>query len=149
MKAWLRLPFSLLALLAMLATLVPRTLWACPMSGRVDVVSRVCPSATPAMSGAMPCAHMGGKCCQPVPAPSPKTDDDSGRPQLFAAPAHASFAFPLVAATPHAAPFIVPRVEAFEAPAIRSFLARFANAPPPFWTSHRPISLAGRAPPVV
>lgn len=149
MKAWLRLPFSLLATLALLATMLPGTLWACPMTGRVDVASRVCLGAMPSMSGEMPCAHLGGKCCKPVSAPPSQTDDDSNRPHVFAAPDHVSFSFAFVAPVAHVAPFVVPHVEAFEAPAIRSFLARFANAPPPFWTSHRPISLAGRAPPVV
>ena len=149
MKAWLRIPFSILALLAMFATMMPGTLWACPMTGRVDAASCVCLGVMPTMSGEMPCAHMGGKCCKPVSAPPSQTDDDSGRPHVFAAPDHVSFSFAFVASPIDAALFVVPRVEAFEAPAIRSFLARFANAPPCFWISHRPISLAGRAPPVV
>lgn len=146
MKARLRVPLSILALLAMFATLMPGTLWACPITGRIDAASRVC--TMPVMSGEMPCAHMGGKCCKPVSSP-PQTDDGLGRPHIFTAPSHAFLSFAFVASSVEAAPFVVPGVEAFEALAIRSFLARFANSPPLFWTSHRPTLVAGRAPPVV
>ncbi len=147
MKAWQRIPFSILALLAMFATMIPGTVWACPMTGRVDTASRVC--AMPMARGQMPCAHMGGKCCKPVSAPTPQTDDDSGRPHVFAAADHVSFSFAFVAPVVDGAPFVVPSVGVFEAPAVRSYLARFANSPPPLWTQFRSPCLAGRAPPVL
>ena len=147
MKAWLRIPFSILALLAMFATMMPGTVWACPISGRVDTASRVC--AMSVASGQMPCAHMGGKCCKPLSVPASQTDDDSNRPHVFAAADHVSFSFAFALPVIDAAPFVVPSVEAFEAPAVRSYLARFANSPPPLWTQFRSPSLAGRAPPVL
>jgi hypothetical protein len=157
MKAWLRIPFSLLALLAMFATMMPETVWACPMTGRIDVASRVCLGAMPSMSGKMPsmsgdmpCAHMGGKCCKPLSVPASQTDDDdSGRQHIFAAAHQVSFSFDIVAPVVDTAPFVVPATVSFEAPAVRFYLARFANSPPAFWTQHRPLSVSGRAPPVL
>ena len=72
MKASLRIPFALLALLAMFATLLPQTLWACPMNGRVDRASRVCLGMMPVVKGEMPCAGSGSKCCKPVTLPASK-----------------------------------------------------------------------------
>lgn len=146
MKAWMRVPFSLLALLAMFATLVPETLWACPLTGRVDTAARVC--ALPMKSGRTPCAHTGGKCCTPLSVPASQTDNDSGRQHVFAAPDRSPLSLVLVAAGV-VTPFVVPHVETFGAPTVRVYLARFANPPPLFWTWHRPLSVAGRAPPVV
>jgi len=149
MKVWLRVPFSLLALLAMFATMMPGTAWVCPMTGRLDVAPRVCamPTMSGAMSKAMPCAHMGGKCCKPLSVPASQTDVSSERPHVFAVANHVSFSFaPSVVDT---TPVVVPHTEAFVAPAVRCFLARFANSPPLFWTQHRLLPCAGRAPPVL
>lgn len=121
------------------------------MTGRVDVASRVCLGAMSMAksNGEMPCAESGSKCCKPLSVPSSQTDDDGGKPHVFAA-THASpvvlhFALP----TLEVQPFVAPLVETFQAPAVRVYLARFTNSPPPFWTQYRPISLAGRAPPVL
>jgi hypothetical protein len=148
MKVWLRIPFSLLALLAMFATMMPGTVWACPMTGRIDAASRVCLGVMPSMSGEMPCAHMGGKCCKPLSVPASQADDDSGRLHVFAAANHVSFSFAFVGPIISATPLIVPSAVSFEAHAVRFYLACFANSPPSFWTSHRPVTLSGRAPPV-
>lgn len=151
MKSWLRVPLSILALLAMLATLLPGTVWSCPMTGRVDSAARVCVlrvSDTAASSAEMPCAHMGGKCCKPISAPTPQNDDSRHAPVF----APANPVSPIVApAVPvfDIAPFVLSHFEAFPDPAVRFYLARFTNSPPLFWTQHRPISLAGRAPPVL
>ena len=133
----------------MLATMMPGMLWACPTTGRVDTASRVCVGAMPMVNGEMPCAKFGSKCCKPVSVPFSQTDDDSSRPHVFAAANHVSFSFAFIAPVVDATPFVIPSVEAFEAPAVRSYLARFANSPPPLWTQFRSPSLAGRAPPVL
>jgi len=153
MKVWLRVPFSILALLAMFATMMPGTVWACPMTGRVDVASRVCLGAMPMasagmMSGAMPCACFGRKCCKPLSVPASQ-NDDSGRSHVFAAADHVSFSVVFALQTENATPFVAPRLEAFESSAPGIYLARFADPPPQFWTVYRPLSVAGRAPPVV
>lgn len=148
MKAWLRVPFSILALVAMFAMMMPGTVWACPMTGRLDVASRVCLGAMPTVSGEMPCVRFGSKCCKPLSVPASQNDDDLGKSQVFAA-ANQIFYFAFAPPTENATPFVVPPVEAFEAPALRVCLARFTDPPPHFWTWHCPLSVAGRAPPLV
>lgn len=145
---WRRLPFTVLALWAMLLTLVPQTVWACPMTGRVDVASRVCLDAMPVADGEMPCAQSGSKCCKPLSLPPSPTDDGSS-PHVFAASHHAPSVFHFALPTLEGSPFIAPSVVTFQAPAIQIYLAHGNNSPPSFWTQHRPISLAGRAPPVL
>jgi len=152
MKAWLRVPVSVLALLAMFATMMPEAVWACPMTGRVDVASRVCLGAMPMvngdrMGGDMPCTRFGSKCCKPLSVPASQNDNDSSECQLFAAANQVPFSIAFALPTASATPFVVPCVEAFEAPALRVCLARFGA--PRFWTVHPPLSVAGRAPPVV
>lgn len=155
MKQWRRLPFTLLALWAVLLTLMPQTLWACPVTGRVDVASRVCLGAMPAAetsSASELCAQEGGTCCKPLSLPPSSTTGADTAPQSqfiistsdlggqTGAPL-ASSLFPSVA--------ILPAVEPIQAPAVRFYLSRFGNSPPSFWTQHRPLTCACRAPPVL
>ncbi|BCM89759.1 hypothetical protein IAD21_01606 [Abditibacteriota bacterium] len=148
MKVWLRVPFAILALLAMFATLLPETVWVCPMTGRVDVATRVC--AMPTVNGQMPCAKFGGKCCKPLSVPaSPANDDDSGRSHIFTASHHVSFALDFPPLSFESPVFVEPTVVLFEAPAVRHYLARFANSPPTLWTQYKSLSHSGRAPPVL
>lgn len=149
MNFWRRLPFSLLALWAVLLTLVPQTVWACPMTGRVDVASRVCLGAMPMAGSEMPCARFGGKCCKPLQIPPTQSSDDSHHPPLLAASQTTSFGFAFVAPALDTVAFVVPTVETSLAPAVALYLARHSHSPPSFWTQHRPPTLAGRAPPVL
>jgi len=149
MKMWRRIPFTVLALWAMLLTLLPQTVWACPMTGRIDVASRVCLGTMPVADGKMPCAHSGSKCCKPISVPPSPTDDNRSASHVFAAAYHSSVVPPAALPTPEAQLFVVFPVETFQAPALRVYVARFTGSPPSFWTQHRPISLVGRAPPVL
>ena len=149
MKASLRIPFALLALLAMFATLLPQTLWACPMNGRVDRASRVCLGMMPVVKGEMPCAGSGSKCCKPVTLPASQTDDSQSNPAFTTTISQAPTLLALALPTFEVAPFVAPTTQTFLSPAERVYLARFTNSPPPSWTQYRPISLAGRAPPVL
>ena len=149
MKTWRRLPFTLLALWAILLTLVPQTVWSCPMTGRVDVASRVCVGMKSMANEEMPCAGSGNKCCKPLSVPASQTDDDGSKSLVFAVTNHAPAVLHFALPTLEAPLFVAPSVETSQAPAVRVYLARFANFPPSFWTQHRPISLAGRAPPVL
>lgn len=149
MNFWRRLPFSLLALWAMLLTLVPQTAWACPMTGRIDSAARVCRGAMPVAQGEMPCARFGGKCCAPIQLPPSQTSDNNTQSTLFAASQPVSFVFAFVAPGFDTPVFVVPAVETSPAPAVRLYLARFSHSPPSFWTQHRSPNLAGRAPPVL
>jgi hypothetical protein len=149
MKARLRIPFALLAILAMFATMLPRTIWACPMTGRIDVAARVCREmGQPA--GEMPCAKPGGKCCKPLTVPPSADDEDPRHPHVYAAPAHAPgvVTVDLTAFQTVAPAAVGARPLTLRAPAVRTYLARFNNSPPPWWPQYRPTSLAGRAPPV-
>jgi hypothetical protein len=150
MSRWRRLPFTLLALWAMLLTLTPQMAWACPMTGRVDVAERVCLGSKSIAPGAapcqMPCAG-SGKCCKPVQVPASHSTD-SQHPQFLASAGEQVIFAPVFVApfTPGLA--ALPAQEALS-PLIRVYLARFNNLPPPFWTQYRPLSLVGRAPPVL
>lgn len=148
LKASLRVPFALLALLAMLATLLPQTLWACPMNGRLAPASRVCLDAMPVVNGEMPCAGSESKCCKPLTLPASQGDDSQSAP-AFTASNHAAASFTLALPIFEVAPFVAVSTQAPQAPAVRVYLARFTNSPPPFWTQFRPLSLAGRAPPLL
>ncbi|WP_106381052.1 hypothetical protein [Abditibacterium utsteinense] len=149
MKTWRRLPFTVLALWAMLFTLVPQTVWSCPMTGRVDVAARVCVGMKSMANGEMPCAGSGNKCCKPLSVPASQSSDGSGQSQAFAATSPTFGILYFALSSVEVLPFVVPSVETSQAPAVRVYLARFANSPPSFWTQHQSISLAGRAPPVL
>lgn len=153
MKSW-RSPFmTLLALVAMFATMLPQTIWACPMTGRVGSAAMVCANfaaplraATP-LSTDKPCAHMGGKCCKPLSVPPSQSDDPH---QNYAVVAEK--AVPVVVLAPASQPtppvlFVAPFQ--IEPVARRVTRVPFAQPPPSFWIQHRPITCAGRAPPVL
>ncbi len=159
MSHWRRLPFTLLALWALLLTFTPQMVWSCPTTGRVDVATRVCSremaremaqvqAATEAATpGEMPCAGSGNKCCKPLQVPASQSDN-AQHTQFVAAADSVSFAPVFVAgALPIVA--ILPTLEAAPSPALRLYLRRFNNSPPPFWTQFRSLSLSGRAPPVL
>ena len=148
MQTWRRLPLTLLALLAMFATMLPQTLWACPMTGRVAPVARVCEGVMPIVKGEMPCAGSGSQCCKPLTVPASQNDDSQSNPAFTTQnPAPMTFAGALP--TFDAAPFLAPTLQTLQSPAERVYLARLTNSPPPFWTQHQPHSLAGRAPPLL
>lgn len=148
MQTWRRLPLTLLALLAMFATMLPQTLWACPMTGRVASAARVCEGVMPIVKGEMPCAGSGSKCCKPLTVPASQGDDSQSSP-AFTAQNQAPIALAVALPTFEVAPFVAPTPQTFQSPAVRVYLARFTNSPPLFWTQHRPLSLAGRAPPLL
>ena len=148
MHFWRRLPLTLLALLAMFAPMLPQTLWACPMAGRVASAARVCEGVMPMVNGEMPCAGSGRKCCKPLTVPASQGDDSQSNP-AFTAQNQAPMSFAVAAPVFEVAPFVVPTFQTPQSPAVRVYLARFTNSPPLFWTQHRPTSLAGRAPPVL
>ena len=147
MKAWLRVPFAILALLAMFAVLLPETVWACPMTGRVDSATRVCTML--AMKGQMPCARFGGKCCKPLSVPPSQSDDDSGRAHVFTEAHDALLVFKVLLPTLVTFPFVVPAQISFAAPAVRHTLARFADSSSPPSTQYRNSLYSGRAPPIL
>ena len=149
MKRRLRVPFALLALVAMFATMLPQALWACPMTGRVDSAARVCQGMMPMVNGTMPCAKMGGKCCKPVSVPSSQDDGDSHHTPAFTVLGHPLEPSPFAVPTVESTPFIVPSGEAPQAPTVGMYLARFTNSPPAYLSRYRPAALAGRAPPVL
>ncbi len=69
MKKWLRPSMVVLALLALLASALPSSVWACPVSGRVGSAATVCKGVMPATiavseATSQPCAHAGGRCCK-------------------------------------------------------------------------------------
>ncbi len=146
MKMARRPLFLLLSLLAMFAFQLPATLWACPMTGRIGDATEVCRDAMPT-SAAMPCAHMGGKCCKPLSLPpSPQTDDK-----------HSQHSFTLAdTSTPHVHP--VPQVASvavvwpqslqLSVPE-RTWRALSFHPPPKSSSLQRPAALAGRAPPTL
>ncbi|MBW3635269.1 MAG: hypothetical protein KY445_02230 [Armatimonadetes bacterium] len=148
MQTWRRLPLTLLALLAMFATMLPQTLWACPMTERVASAARVCEGAMPMATGEMPCAGSGSQCCKPLTVPASQGDDSQSNP-AFTAQNQAPMTFAVAPPTSEVAPFVAPTAQTLQSPAVRVYLARFTNSPPPFWTQHRPLSLAGRAPPLL
>jgi hypothetical protein len=150
MKAWLRIPFALLAIVAMIATMLPQTLWACPMTGRIDTAARVCEGKMP-VAGEMPCAKFGSKCCKPLTVPPSQDDDDPHHPHVYAATGQALELTLFVAPAVHSQPVILNNTSAtlIQPVAVRTYLARFNNSPPSWWPQHRPPTLAGRAPPVL
>lgn len=148
MQTWRRLPLTLLALLAMFAIMLPQTLWACPMNGRVASAARVCEGIMPMVAGEMPCAESGNQCCKPLTVPASQGDDSHSNP-AFTAQNQAPTVFAVALPAFEVAPFVVPTSQTLQSPAERLYLTRFTNSPPPFWTQYRPLNLAGRAPPVL
>ena len=135
-------------MLALLATILPQTLWACPMNGRVASAARVCEGVMPLVKGEMPCAGSGSQCCQPLTVPASQDDDSHSNP-AFTAQNHAAIALDFAPSAFEIAPFALPANQTPQAPAVRVYLARLTNSPPPLWTQFRSPSLSGRAPPVL
>ena len=157
MKKWLRPSMVLMALLALMASGLPSSAWACPMSGRVGSAATVCKgmmpaSASPSDAAPQPCAHAGGKCCQPVSLPPlPGQSDDEQHPATpFIAPATNAGAASAFLAQPPTVDIaaLLPAVPLRLSPP-QTWLARFTNSPPPLRLQHRPASIAGRAPPTL
>jgi hypothetical protein len=80
MRSYSRSAMALLALLSLLATLVPSLAWACPVTGRIGTPLEVCASSAPNRSPSAPqmrccrkkLAGAGMKsCCHVVVAPNP------------------------------------------------------------------------------
>ena len=132
----------------MLLTLAPQTMWACPMTGRIDVAERVCVGAMAAPAGAMPCAHMGGKCCKPISVP-PSPDDNAQHTAYLDAVASHTFATPVVVTPILDIAAVLPSIVQIQPAPVCHYLARFNNSPPRLWTHYSSLSLSGRAPPVL
>ena len=93
MKKWLRPSMVMMALLALMASALPSSAWACPVSGLVGAATQVCQrtaninasdSSTPgAMSDIVPCCAQQqaisclNTCCHSVPQ-LPGSDDKGG-----------------------------------------------------------------------
>ena len=149
MRGHLRLPFAWLAIVAMIVTLLPQTLWACPMTGRVDSASRVCAGLMVQTSGDVPCAHMGGKCCKPLSVPPAQNDDNPHQSQTLITVDKGSLWVTLAPPPSTALPFVLVASSSIQPVAQRLVRAPYDEPPPSFWTQHRPITCAGRAPPVL
>ena len=156
MKQWCIRSFAALALVALLALLLPAPAWACPVTGRVGSAATVCRDMMPASIGAhgavsQPCAHAGGKCCKPVslpPLPGKSSDDEKHPAAAVAVAPPVALSF-LLAYTPTVEiAFVLPAQPSFPA-APQAWLARLNNSPPSFLLQHRPASIAGRAPPTL
>lgn len=156
MKKWLRSSTVMIALLALMASALPSSAWACLMSGRIGSAATVCKGMMPASvapgdATSPPCAHMGGRCCKPVSLPplSNQSSDDEKHPvTAFALAASAALTFlPAYLPTVEIAVVLPPAPRAVTPP--QEWLARRNNSPPSFLSQHRPASLAGRAPPTL
>lgn len=157
MRNWLRPSMIVMALLALLASGLPSSAWACPITGSIGSAATVCKGMMPAnvtSSDALsqPCARVGGKCCKPVSLP-PLQDqsDDEKHPGTAFAPASsagAALAFLLAHSPTIELAAVLPAAPRRLSPA-QTWLARFTNSPPPLRWQHRPASIAGRAPPTL
>jgi len=119
------------------------------MTGQLDVASRVCLGAMAPANGEVLCAGSGSQCCKPLTAVPTSTDGATDRPYVFAATDHTPTVFALALASLEKQSFVASIPQTSQAPAVRVYLARLTNSPPPSWTQFRPIYLAGRAPPVL
>jgi hypothetical protein len=141
--------------MAMFAMLLPQTLWACPMTGRIGDAAMVCGPASavgkaPQSSNPLPmqCAHMGGKCCKPVTVP-PQQGDDKGHP-VVSLSADFSHSHPHIASFASIDYPVVFGTHTLQvSPAFQSWLALFANSPPPRKAERSHSFASGRAPPVL
>ncbi len=146
MKTARRPLFLVLSLLAIFGLQLPATLWACPMTGVIGNATEVCRGTMPT-SGAMPCAHLGGKCCKPFSVPPSSQTDEKHSQHSFTL---ANTATPSVSFVPLAASVLVvwPQTLQLSVPE-RKWLALSSHPPPKFTSLYRPASLAGRAPPTL
>lgn len=147
MTVTVRRQFSLLALVALFALLLPQAMWACPMTGRIGSASRVCVGLPAQNASPKLCAQIGGTCCKPLSVPPIQSDDDPHQSHLVAPPEKTSGAS-LIAPVQvlEAAPFSVTQAHT---PVLQYFTpAQYSEPPPSFWIHYRPVSCAGRAPPV-
>jgi hypothetical protein len=153
MAKWRRPQFAVLALLALLALLLPSLAWACPVTGRTGAAATICnypanggDSATP-----MPCCeHMRrGQCCK-LTSQLPSTDDSK---DTFLAQPHAGSrsiithltqAARTVVDTAMEYPPVPPTIE----PPHGSILCDIA-VDSSFTFQHAPPLTAGRAPPLI
>lgn len=151
MKLWRCPSTALLALLAMFATMLPQTLWACPMTGQIGTVETMCKMASAANTAAAPsmrCTHLGGKCCKPISIP-PQQGDDKNHPTAALTPDLSTSHFHAPTLISIEYPVVIRAQELQVSPTFQSWLALFRNSPPPLKAGHRTTSASGRAPPVL
>jgi hypothetical protein len=156
MAQWRRPQFAALALLAILALLLPSLAWACPVTGRTGAAETVClhPANGGRSTTLMPCcAHMAqmqrDKCCKPT---SQLPSSDNGKDTSLAQP-HADSRSILTHLT-QAAHAVVDTTMVYSLtplsvePPHGSMLCDIAVGTP-FTFQHAPPLTAGRAPPSV
>ena len=140
MRMWPRSTLAVLALVALLAALMPSPAWSCPATGRVGSASFVCEGME------QPCA--GSPCCRPVSVPRQAPED--GRNGL--APASLAV-LSQGSALPTAFRFLgSPAPDALEpsAPRMPAMVEVSDERAEPhfcFTARHGPPSASGRAPP--
>lgn len=156
MKKWFRPSIAMMALLALMASALPSSAWACLMSGRIGSAATVCKGTMPASvapsdATSPPCAHLGGRCCKPVslpPLPGQSSNDEKHPVTALAPAANTALAFlPAHPPTVEIAVVLPAAPRAVTPP--QEWLARRNNSPPSLISQHRPASLAGRAPPTL
>lgn len=149
MTGWRRPQFTALALLALLALLMPSLAWTCPVTGRAGAAATICNHPTDGGSSAavMPCcANMrDGKCCKPLPQ---LPNNDSSRDTALA-PTHVDASAILShlsqAACTGFVVFVLPPAPLVIAPAGITSDDPVFDAP--LSSQHAPPAASGRAPP--
>ena len=157
MAQWRRPEFTVLALLALFALVMPSLTWACPVTGRIGPAATVCKSS---VNGSLPsdvmpcCRQMKGrttaecftKCCKSVPQlPGSDTNKSAALTQshgdmssILNHLANAAHAVLITFALPTAPPTIEPpQATTCDDVSVTPLLSQYA-----------PSALAGRAPPL-
>ena len=142
MHLWRRSSLAVVALLALLASIVPASAWSCPMTGRIGSAAFVCEGMK------QPCVHAGSPCCcHPVTLPPggllPRQEPGQ---VLVATPAAPRFEVnapsvervSLAAVLPAESRIVPPAARGWDR-AAPAFVLRSRHGPPMF---------SGRAPPV-
>ena len=149
MKKWQSCFWTVLTLVALFAATLPSLVWACPMTGQIGDAATICQQMMPqsGISSTSPCADPH-RCCKPLSLPTSnehnQTTSAVAQNRLIGAPSQ----FFQTSQTSSSATAVL--LSSFTL----SVEPQRLNSRPtalllPLRSQHRPLSTAGRAPPLI